>query len=485
MMARLPPTVWVTAEKIFTQLFGVLIFAVQAPILGPHAFGVVAVVMVFVGFWEAVPGTAFIDALLSIRAIEPRHFTTVTTVCILVCLGFGAVIFGCAGPLTKTLGDPQLAPVMRAMAVLPLIHAFSIAPTAAAEGQLRFRSTALRTTAGLFAGGVVGLALTLAGVGVWALVFQGIVQRCVAAVVLWLAVPAPFRLGISRRHLREVVGFAWPVAFARTMSWSAGQVPRLILGFFVGPTELGLFTLATRLNDIVLQVAVGPGAVVARVDLRRFESAPEALGKAVRRVFRHISFVTFPLCVGGAVVAPTLFHAWLNPRWYGAIVPSQIMLLLGTLYVTIYGAAVLLLAINRQKWEAALSTAHCLGVMVAVAIAAPYGITAAAGAIAALSLAMLPLPIIVMRRQSGIAFSDILSPQLPPLAGACLMGVVLLVLRQPIEAAFPSATALSLEIVLGACLYAVPIAAMLPAPALRAVRLVVSTVRERRGSETV
>jgi O-antigen/teichoic acid export membrane protein len=485
MMARLPPTVWVTAEKIFTQVFGILVFAVQAPILGPHAFGVIAVVMVFVGFWEAVPGVGFIDALLSIRGVEPQHFTTVTTVCTLICIGFGVAIFGFAGPLTTSLGDPQLAPVMRAMAVLPLIHAFSIAPTAAAEGQLRFRSTALRTTTGLFAGGVVGLALTVAGAGVWALVFQGVVQRVVAAVVLWLAVPTPFRFGISPRHLREVASFAWPVIFARTMSWSAGQVPRLILGFYVGPTELGLFTLATRLNDIVLQIAVGPGAVVARVDLRRFESVPDLLGKAVRRVFRHISFVTFPLCVGGAVVAPTLFHAWLNPRWYDAIVPSQIMLLLGMLYVTIYGAAVLLLAINRQKWEAVLSTAHCLGIMIVVAIAGPYGITAAAGAIAALSLAMLPLPIIVMRRQSGIAYSDILVPQLAPLVGACVMGGVLLLLRPPIEAALASATALAVEIFLGACLYAVPLVIMMPAPAAQAFRLAVSAVRAKRESETV
>ena len=70
----LRPSVWVTAERAFNEIFFLLLFSVQAPILGPSAFGLVAAVMVFITFWESVPGHAITEALLSIRAIEPRHF---------------------------------------------------------------------------------------------------------------------------------------------------------------------------------------------------------------------------------------------------------------------------------------------------------------------------------------------------------------------------------------------------------------------------
>ena len=277
--------------------------------MGPHAFGLVTMVMVFVGFWEAVPGVAVTDALISIRDIDDLHFSTATATCALFCLLIGATVFGFAEPLANALGDATLASIMRAMAVLPLIHAFSIAPTAAAERNLRFQSTALRTIVSLFAGGVVGLALALTGAGVWALVWQALVQQLVAAIVLWAAAPIPLRLGFAQSHLRELAGFALPVMFARAMSWATGQVPRLMLGLYLGATELGLFSLATRLNDIVTQVAIGPRALVARVHLRWFATNPEGLGGAVQRVLLHISVLSFPLCVGGAAVAPTLFSA--------------------------------------------------------------------------------------------------------------------------------------------------------------------------------
>ena len=75
LLSRVRPTMWVTAERAFAELFFLLLFAIQAPILGPSAFGLVTAVMVFVAFWEGVPGHAITEALLSIRQIEERHFT--------------------------------------------------------------------------------------------------------------------------------------------------------------------------------------------------------------------------------------------------------------------------------------------------------------------------------------------------------------------------------------------------------------------------
>ncbi len=177
--------------------------------------------MVFVAFWEGVPGHAITEALLSIRQIEERHFSTVTTTAAVLCLLFGAAVFEFAEPLAAAFGSAELASIMRVMAVLPLINAFSIAPLAAAQREMRFQSTTLRTIASLLAGGVTGVVLALTGAGVWALV---------AVVVLWLTAPIPLGFAVSSRHFREVASFAMPVMLSRVMGWASGQLPRLCGG---------------------------------------------------------------------------------------------------------------------------------------------------------------------------------------------------------------------------------------------------------------
>lgn len=463
----LRPAVWVTAERAFNEIFFLLLFSVQAPILGPSAFGLIAAVMVFITFWESVPGHAITEALLSVRDIEQKHFSTATTISVLLCVVFGVVVFAFAGPLAAAFGNAELAAIMRIMSVLPLIHALSIAPVAAAQREMLFQSITLRTIISVVVGGVVGLILALMGAGVWALVWQAFVQRSVAVVVLWLAVPLRFRLGLSPRHLREVGGFALPVMVSRLMGWGSGQLPRLILGLFLGTADLGLFTLATRLNAIVTQVAIGPKAVVARVDLRRFATDNKALAAAVRRVFLQISFLSYPICFGGAAVTPTLFEAWLDQRWYPAVVPSELMLLSSAPYVTFYVTTAVLYALNMMKAEVAVATALNLGIVVAVVVSASFGLVATTATMAVVTLAAVPLALLVACRSCKLALSDLVAPQAPALVASCLMAGAVSLLRLELAPAYSSLTVLAVCIIAGVVLYALLIAALMPSYAVQ------------------
>jgi len=468
------------SEKIFAQVFWLLLFSVQAPLLGPYDFGLVTIVIALVGYSELVVGSAAADALISIRNIDDRHFSAVTTACSLICVMFGIVVFAFAGPLAAAFGDARLVPIMRTLAILPLIQAISIAPTAFAQRELQFGLTAIRTIVSLFAGGVVGLVLALTGAGVWALVFQALVQRTVATVVLWMAVPLRFRIGLSREHLREIARFALPLVLARSMNWVQGQSPRLVLGAFLGPTDLGLFSLGLRLNDMVTQVAIGPRAMVARIDLRRHATDPAALAVAVRKVVFQISFMAFPLCVGGASVMPVLFRAWLDPRWQAAIVPSQLMLLMALPFVTYYVTTAVLLALNRQKWEAGMSIVQTVSALLVLAGSAPFGLNAVSVAVAVRAAVLLPWPIIILRRHCGLRVGDILLPQLPPLVASALMGMVVLLLMSELNAAhITNMHELFILTAAGAVCYAIVLAIFRPGPLIKAGRHLIHSLEAK------
>jgi PST family polysaccharide transporter len=461
-LSRLPPTAWVTAERLFGQIFGLIVFAIQAPLLGPRAFGLLAVVMVFVGFWEAVPGAAATDALISIPDIELKHYGSTTVGATIFSLFLGGAVFAFAGPLSIALGDPNTLGVMRAMSVLPVIQALSIAPSAAAQREMQFRSLTIRTIVSLIAGGMVGLILAVSGAGVWALVWQALVQRTVATVVLWIYVPTTFSMSVSRSHMTELSEFALPNMVSRLMSWASGQIPRLILGFYLGPARLGLFTLATRFNDILTQIAIGPKAMVARVDLRRFRDDVEGLRLAVAQVAQHISLITFPLSVGGAIIAPTLIDTWLDPRWHDAILPCQLLLMMSVPFVTIYVSASLLLALNLQRWEAGICTAQSLAIVAAVAVAAPFGVSAAAAAMLVLAVLTAPLVIYVMWRECGIGLRHILLPQLPPSLACLMMALAIFAEHSLLKPYLSAPISMGVEVLTGASIYIAVILLILP-----------------------
>ena len=458
----LAPTAWVTIQTVSQQLVAVVILAVQAPILGPRAFGLFAVVMVFIGFCEFVVGSAATEALISIRRIEDRHFHAMTGITLLISLLLGAAAFAAAPGLAKIFGDADLAPVLRWMAVLPLLSAFSAAPLAATKREMQFRPTALRGIAGTMAGGAVGLTLALLGAGVWALVWQALVQRAVAVIVLWRIVPLRFGLSLSSRHLGDLKQFAATVALSRMMNWASAQLPRLILGLFLGTTELGLFALAARLNDIVSQVALEPRATVARVDLRRWADDVKGLETAAQRLFMQMSVICFPLCIGGAAIMPVLFHTWLNAHWSGAIVPAQLMLLMGLPCVTFYCASALFMALNHQASEAFVSTVQTVTAALVTLVFAPLGLTIATAAIAARPLALMPLPVALLNQRCGISGRAMLRAQLPALLAASLMGSTVWLLNVLLEPGLSGVVELLMLVAAGAVVYVFLLAALLP-----------------------
>jgi hypothetical protein len=64
------PTSWVTTQTAFTQGFGFLLFAIQAPLLGPRPFGLMSMVMIFAGFVEFVLGEC-VGAVLVVSIAAP------------------------------------------------------------------------------------------------------------------------------------------------------------------------------------------------------------------------------------------------------------------------------------------------------------------------------------------------------------------------------------------------------------------------------
>ncbi len=464
---RLSPTSWLTTKTVFSQVFALLLFAIQAPVLGPKAFGLMSIVMVFVGFCEYVSGEAATEALISLREIEDEHFYTMTAANVLLSLAIGVAVYAGAPRIAAWFGDPELIRLLRVMSVLPAISAFAAAPTAATKRDMQFRPLALRSMASLFAGGIVGLALTLAGTGVWALVWQAIVTRMIASLVLWYTVPLKFGMRFSGHHFHDLARFAAPTMLSKFLTWLCNQIPRLILGLFWGSTDLGLFSLASRLGDILMEVAVVPRYAVARVELRVYANDRSGLESALRRTFTFLTVFCFPLCVGGAAVVPTLFRVWLDPRWVEAVVPAQFMLLTCIALVTQYIAGAALLAVNRQKSEAALSVAQTVATVLAVAACAPFGLLAASIGIAARPFLLMPLSILLLKRGCGISWSAIFEPQRPALLASLVMGACVCALRVALESTVPDVIALPLLVLAGAVVYGGLVSLTMPAVVAR------------------
>ena len=272
-----------------------------------------------------------------------------------------------------------------------------------------------------------GIALAVAGAGVWALVLQVLAQRIAELVIGWIAVPVRFGLTWSAPHFRELRPVALNVFAARMMNLVNGQLPRLVLGFTLGPTDVGLFALGSRFQDIIVNTMARPRTAVGRIELRAANIGSAEFQRDFVKMVQNASILSFPFFLGTAALAPSLFHLWLNQQWQAGIVPAQLILLSGVPMVLFYSFDAALLAGNLSSVVRGIAILQGVTVAATVLCAAPFGLTATCVALAVRPWLLLPIVFMIFRRATNIPVRSALLPSMRVLVGAVIMAGLLII----------------------------------------------------------
>ena len=428
MALRLPalsPVAWTTIERVTQQALWLILFAILAPILGPRPYGLFAIAMGFVGFCEFVLLEGAIEALVTVPDLDRHHTKTANLANATLAIGLSAAISALAPAIGLLYHDHNIKLIIWALAPLPPLASLSAVPIAVLRRSLSYKELAVRSIAGLVIGGVIGIIAGLAGAGVWALTLQVLAQRLAEFIIVWIAAPVRLRFGWSRTHFRELSPVAINVLVARTMSLANGIVPRLILGYTLGATELGLFTFANRILEIIVQTAIVPLTSVGRIELRGAQLGSVEFKKTFARMTQNVSVLAFPLLLGAAAIMPDLFRLGLGLSWQGGVVPAQLLLLSGPPLVLFYCIDAALLAANQSSLFKWISTVQMLSITVLVLCVSTLGLDVVCIALAVRPWLILPFLLRILQRSCQVPVLNILRLPLVSLCGAISMALVL------------------------------------------------------------
>lgn len=426
------PVAWLTIERVTQQALWLILFAILAPILGPRPYGLVAIVMVFVGFCELVLLEGTVEALVTVERLEDGHINTANLVNIGISIAFGILMSVLAPWLGDVFHDDEMKLVIWILSPMPLLSALSAPPIAVLRRSLQYKRLAIRSVLGLTIGGIFGIIVGIMGGGVLALVLQALAQRLAELTVAWIAVPVRFGCTWSARHFDELRPVAMNVSMARMASVLTGQFPRILLGYTLGPTEVGFFSLANRFVDIIIHTSVVPLTQVARIELRTTQSGTAEFARQIARVMQNVSMLSFPCFFGLAALVPDLFRLGLDDRWAAGIVPTQLMLLSGPPLSVFYSIDAALLATNLSSVFRKMAHWQGFTLVATVVCAAPFGLNITCLALAIRSwIAMLALLISFCRSCHIPVYRVLLSPMHPLIGAICMAAFVSLLFVHP------------------------------------------------------
>jgi O-antigen/teichoic acid export membrane protein len=357
---------WVTLARIATELLLVASMVVLARMIPPGAFGMFAVAVIVQELAVNVPSEGVGSALVQRRTVERAHLQAGLAFNLLLGLGLAVVTLLLSFVLVQPIFGTGTAQLVALTTPWFLMGAIVAVPLAQLRRNLDFRRTSML---GLVQSGTRSIASV-----VFAVAF-GLEAGMFAMLVLAL-VFAPIPLPRWRTSaLRDLLSYGGPASIASIAWVGFRNGDYAIIGAKLGTVQAGYywrgFQLAVeyqaKISSMMSQMAF---PVLART------VGPEEMFALRRRMVRLLTVVVFPPLTCLVILAPKLIPWLFGPDWEPAVLPTQILAGAGAATVVIDAVGTVLMASGRSRAMLGYGVAHFVVYVVAVLIAASYGLTA-------------------------------------------------------------------------------------------------------------
>ncbi len=444
---------WSAAEGWATRGISALAFLVLARLLDPEAFGLMALAMVYILVVQMLADQGFAAAIIQRPTLESEHLDSAFWATAALGIVLGGLTVLLADPMAALYGEPRLAPVLRWLALAPPLMALTVVQQAVLRRDLRFSTLTLRQALAAAGGGVAGIAMAFAGLGVWSLVGQMLIGQAVGLVVLWAVSRWRPRLRFSLAHLHGILGFGLKVLGTGLLRIVGFQADRVLIGYFLGPVELGYYSVAQRVLLIVSDLLAGSFERAVLPLFARVQAEPDRVRRGLFTAGRVLGFAAFPAYLGIAATAPEIAPVGLGPQWSSADTLIQLLAIMSLCFALSFFFGQLLTALDRAGWRFWLMALNAMLNILAVVIAVRFGVEAVAGALGLVQIAIYGIELLVLRRALAFSLAGYLRTLLAPAASAALMAVVVWAARLTLAPHLAPEPLLAVCIALGIAVY--------------------------------
>jgi PST family polysaccharide transporter len=443
---------WAAGATWALRGISAVVFLILARLVDPSAFGLVALAAVYLITVQALSDQGLATALIQRETIEEAHKNSAfwANLFVGVVLALATVVL--AQPVARLYGEPRLAPILRWFALGPVLASLSVVQQALLARALRFRQLAIRQLVGAVAGGIVGVAMAYAGMGVWALVAQSLVNQAVAMIVLWSIADWHPRLAFSYRHFRELFGFGSNVLAANVIRAVGFQADRLVLGYFLGATELGYYSVAQRLLSILTDFVAGSAERVVVPLFSRIQGEKERVNRGLMTAQRLLTLITIPAFLGLAITAPLLMPVILGVKWQASVLSTQILAVASLGYCLSFFFGHVLTALGRPGLRLSIVTAQAIALAIVSLVGIRFGLAGVAVAVTLNQLVFYGVELMFLRANAGFSLAAYLGEGLVPLAAAVVMAAAVLLLDWEMTGIRPILRLIA-QVGLGAAIY--------------------------------
>ena len=307
--------IWKLAETFSSKLMFFIVSIVLARLLSPDDYGAVTVITVFITVANVFVVSGIPTALVQKRDADEKDFSSVFFFNLALSLVLYIILFLVAPRIADFYKTPILKATLRVLGLSVIIAALNSVLSAYISKQMMFKLYFWSNLIGIIFSGIIGIGMAYVGYGVWALVFQTVINMAVATFVLFFTIKWHPILYFSWNRLKLLLNFGWKILFEGLSETLSNELSNFVIGKVYTPSNLGFYSKGNQISGLVANCLSSPLNSVLFPAICLEQDDTERVKELLRKAVKVSTYITFPLLTGLAVVAEPLVRILLTDKW--------------------------------------------------------------------------------------------------------------------------------------------------------------------------
>ena len=325
--------VWGFGNRIITLLATLLNTLILAKFLTPEDFGKVGMLAILVSLGTTIADTGMGGSLVKEKNLTKLDCSTVFVYNLVFSLLLYFIFFICAPSIEKFYNTPGLCEISRIVTLPIIISALTIVPRSLLYKQLEFKKIFLISLISSILSITTSVVLAINGAGVWALVSYTITYALLENICYHAVCRYVPHFAFSKESFKKLFSFGFFTTLSTIVDTVYENILSILLGKFVGATEVGYYTQAKRIEEtpsksVSTSVANVVFPMLCHINNNEIEFIKKA--KEIQGYLLEISTVIMLLI---ALYADTIIILMFGPSWIEAAYYLRILCIAGVFII--------------------------------------------------------------------------------------------------------------------------------------------------------
>lgn len=324
--------IWTSFSKMLMKFINFTIMVVLARLLDPNDFGLIALAMVFVNFFEITRDLGLESAVIHYDGDEHDNDLVYNTAFIIypaVALLLYFISYSVAPYAAIFFGDSAVEVLIRVLLLTIVIWSFGTLPRTLLIKNLEFKRMLLPQILPKIAYGSIAILMAYAGYGVWSLVIGRIFLEITSVIAYWKSLQWRPSLLFSKSKAIELLSFGKYVLTASIITFFLSSIDVALVGKILGTESLGYYSIAL---SIAAMFTVQASVMVSQVvfpSYAKIQNNIHKLGDSHLKVIKLFSIYLLPATFGIIAVSDYFIEIIYGTKWLPSVQILKILCIYG------------------------------------------------------------------------------------------------------------------------------------------------------------